>query len=109
MRACKVFIHGDFAGILTEADNPREYIFKYDEAYIAKTDKEGICLAMPIRNEEYKSDFLFPYFSNLLSEGNNRELQSSYLHIDKDDDFGFLLETARYDTAGAVTVQPIIQ
>jgi serine/threonine-protein kinase HipA len=43
----------------------------------------------------------------MLSEGENRALQSAVLHIDKDDDFGILLETAQYDTAGAVTVRPL--
>ena len=28
-------------------------------------------------------------------------------HIDTDDDIGILLATARYDTVGAVTVEPI--
>ena len=57
----------------------------------------------------YGSPYLFPYFANLLSEGANRELQSSYLHIDKEDDFGILLETAQYDTVVIVTVMPIYE
>lgn len=106
MRQCKVFIQKKYAGLLTETDRPRKYVFKYDENYL-RTEKEPICLAMPLRSEEYRSPYLFPYFANLLSEGSNRELQSSYLRIDKDDDFGILLETARYDTVGIVTVMPV--
>lgn len=48
-----------------------------------------------------------PPFFNMLSEGENRKLQSQLLHIDAADDFGILLATARYDTIGAVTVKPI--
>lgn len=106
MRQCNVLINKKHAGILTETDNPREYVFKYDAGYLM-SETEPVCLAMPLREEEYKSPYLFPYFANLLSEGANRELQSSYLHIDKEDDFGILLETAQYDTVGIVTVMPI--
>lgn len=53
------------------------------------------------------SDYLFPYFFNMLSEGANRQTQSMLLHIDENDDFGILLATAQEDTIGAVTVKPI--
>jgi serine/threonine-protein kinase HipA len=43
----------------------------------------------------------------MLSEGANRELQSTLLHIDENDDFGILLATAQNDTIGAVTIKPI--
>ncbi|MBD5209970.1 MAG: phosphatidylinositol kinase [Bacteroidales bacterium] len=105
MRKCKVYVNGIEAGILTENDNPREYIFKYDKDYLDKK-LPAISLSMPLREEEYRSKILFPYFFNLLSEGENRAMQSSLLHIDKDDDFGILLATAQYDTIGAVTVKP---
>lgn len=107
MRECKVFVHGRFAGVLSETDFPKEYVFKYDELYLNDDSTENVCLAMPKRHNEYRSKFLFPYFANLLSEGENRLIQSSLLHIDKDDDFGFLLETATHDTVGAVTILPI--
>ena len=106
MRKCNVYVNGINAGILTEYDNPREYVFKYGTDYV-DNKLPPICLAMPLREEEYRSPVLFPYFYNLLSEGENRIIQSSLLNIDKDDDFGILLATARYDTVGAVTVRPI--
>ncbi len=106
MRKCKVFINRKFAGILTETEHPKEYVFSYAAEYTT-SETEPLCLAMPLREEQYRSPYLFPFFANLLSEGANRELQSSYLHIDKDDDFGILLETAQYDTIGIVTVKPI--
>lgn len=106
MRKCKVFVNGVEAGVLTEKDNPRGYEFRYLDSYL-RGDYPDVCLAMPRREEKYRSDVLFPFFFNMLSEGENRKIQASILHIDKDDDFGILLETARYDTPGAVTVQPI--
>ena len=43
----------------------------------------------------------------MLSEGENRQIQSRLLRIDPEDDFGILLATAQFDTAGAVTVKPL--
>ena len=34
-------------------------------------------------------------------------MKASIHHINKDEDFGILLATARYDTIGTVTVKPI--
>ena len=102
MRQCKVYVHDAEAGILQETDD-REYVFNYLGDY----QGEPVCLAMPVRKEAYQSPFLFPYFFNMLSEGANRELQSTLLHIDENDDFGILLATAQHDTIGAVTIKPV--
>lgn len=106
MRQCYVLVHRVVAGLLTESDTPMEYIFKYFPDYVLK-GLPPVSLTLPVREEEYRSDVLFPYFFNLLSEGDNRMLQASLHHLDKDDDFGILLATAQFDTAGAVTIQPI--
>lgn len=79
----------------------------YDSDYIQDDKNSPICFALPLKKEEYKSKVLFPFFFNMLSEGANRRMQSELLHIDAEDDFGILLETAQYDTIGAVTVEPI--
>lgn len=106
MRKCKICINGIEAGILTENDSTQEYIFKYHPDYL-KSELPAVSLSMPLREQEYRSPVLFPYFFNILSEGENRAMQSSLHHIDKNDDFGILLATAQYDTVGAVTVVPI--
>ena len=102
MRQGKVYVNGTEAGILQENDSG-QYTFSYDDDYKGRP----VCLSMPIRNEEYRSDYLFPFFFNMLSEGANRKMQSQLLHIDEKDDFGILLATAQSDTIGAVTIKPI--
>lgn len=102
MRQCKVFVNDKEAGLLQETDG-LTYVFAYNTGYKGAP----VCLAMPVREEPYRSDHLFPYFFNMLSEGENRQLQSMLLHIDENDDFGILLATAQEDTIGAVTVKPI--
>ena len=106
MRACKVYIKNKEAGILEETDE-QKYVFTYSNGYIAAGNRVPVCIAMPVREEPYQSDYLFPYFFNMLSEGANRKTQSMLLHIDEDDDFGILLATAQVDTIGAVTIKPI--
>lgn len=106
MRRCKVYVNDIEAGILAENDSPQEYIFRYHKDYL-ESKLPAVSLSMPLRENEYRSSVLFPYFFNLLSEGENRAIQSSLHHIDKNDDFGILLATAQYDTVGAVTVVPI--
>ena len=102
MRKCKVYIHDIEAGILMETD-AREYVFAYNDGYKG----DPVCLAMPVTKKPYRSDHLFPYFFNMLSEGSNRQVQSMLHHIDENDDYGIMLATAQYDTIGAVTVKPI--
>jgi len=102
MRQCKVYVHDIEAGVLKETDD-RQYIFTYNNNYAGSP----VCIAMPVRSEPYSSEHLFPYFFNMLSEGENRKTQSMLLHIDANDDFGILMATAQDDTIGAVTVKPI--
>ena len=105
MRKADIYVNKVYAGQLTE-DDSRHYTFDYDEAYCKGDDAHAVCLAMPLSCRHYESEYLFPFFSNLLSEGENRKFQSMLLKIDERDDFGFLLETANYDTIGCVTAKP---
>ena len=82
-------------------------MFKYDDKYYNDPNKPAISLTLPKSQKEYCSDFLFPFFFNMLSEGVNRKLQSTQLQIDENDNFGLLMATAQYDTIGAITVKPI--
>lgn len=108
MRRCEVFVHDQKAGVLKEISR-QNYEFDYDRDYLQKQNAVPVSLTLPLSDKPYHSKVLFPFFFNMLSEGENRELQSRLQHIDKDDDFGILLATAQYDTIGAVTVKPIEQ
>ena len=106
MSVLEIYRNGILAGILTE-ENHQHYIFRYDDNYFNDSDKPPISLTLPKTQKEYSSSFLFPFFFNMLSEGENRKLQSTQLRIDEEDSFGLLAATALYDTIGAVTVKPI--
>lgn len=106
MRALEIYRNGVLAGTLRE-ENRQHYIFRYDENYFFDSHQPSISLTLPKTQMEYSSECLFPFFSNMLSEGVNRKLQSTLLRIDEEDDFGLLAVTAQHDTVGAITVKPI--
>lgn len=105
MRTIEIYRNGILAGTLTE-ENRHRYIFRYDDNYFNDASKPGISLTLPKTQKEYSSEFLFPFFFNMLSEGVNRKLQNTQLKIDEEDHFGLLAATAQYDTIGAITVKP---
>lgn len=108
MRKVEIYRNRVLAGVLTE-ENRKSYLFCYDDIYYSDKEKQAISLTLPKTQKEYRSDCLFPFFFNMLSEGVNRKLQCSRLKIDSEDNFGLLMATAKYDTIGAITVKPILQ
>jgi len=106
MRKANVYYNGILAGELTETTE-KEYIFRYEDTYFKDTTMPAISLTLSKSSQEYRSGYLFPFFFNMLTEGNNRLTQSRLLRIDEKDHFGILLATARYDTPGAITVNPV--
>jgi HipA-like protein len=106
MRTLEIYRNGILAGLLIE-ENRNHYIFRYDEKYFIDESNPAISLTIPKSQKEYTSEFLFPLFFNMLSEGVNRKLQSLQLKIDEEDNFGLLAATAQHDTIGAISVKPI--
>ena len=104
----EIYRNGIFAGILTE-ENRKSFVFKYDNIYFNDNNLPSISLTIPKTKQEYRSEFLFPFFFNMLSEGVNKQLQSTQLKIDENDSFGLLMQTAQYDTIGAITVKSILE
>jgi HipA-like protein len=107
MRKAAVYRNEFLAGILSE-ENPGSYVFRYDDDYYNDPDMPSISLTLPKTQKEYKSEYLFPLFFNMLSEGVNRKLQSLQWKIDEDDHFGLLMQTAQFDTIGAITIKALL-
>lgn len=107
MRKGLVYRNDRLAGELMETDD-LHYVFTYNKEYFTDTKAKAISLTLPKRQLEYRSEYLFPFFFNLLSEGVNKKLQSQQLKIDEKDSFGLLMATAQYDTIGPVTVKRVL-
>jgi serine/threonine-protein kinase HipA len=106
MRSAEVYRNGILAGTLSKISS-HSYMFTYDSRYFYDQSKPPISLTLTKNQMVHASEYLFPCFYNMLSEGTNREIQMRQLKIDKQDFFGLLLATARYDTIGAITIKPI--
>ena len=106
MREAAVYRNGILAGFLSEEDDNR-YVFRYEDNYFSDKEQPSISLTLSKSQQEYQSEYLFPFFYNMLSEGVNRKIQTLQLRIDENDDFGLLLATAQFDTIGAITIKPI--
>jgi len=105
MRSARVFYNDKLAGILSK-DGPR-YQFFYDKDYLSTPGRRPISITLPLREEPYESEFLFPPFINTLSEGANKRIQSRMLKIDENDYFSLLLSTTADDCIGPITVNEI--
>jgi len=103
MRKAKVYHNSRLAGYLYESDN-HIYTFRYEQEYFEDDNAPAVSLTLPKVHKEYNSEFLFPFFFNMISEGVNRKLQCRQLKIDEKDFFGILIRTAGYDGIGAVKV-----
>lgn len=104
MRTAKVYMNRIMAGVLTE-NNDGSFIFRYDEDYLSNPNYSSISLTLPKTQQEHYSKTLFPFFSNMLSEGVNRRIQSGKFKIDEEDNFGLLMATAQSDVIGAITIE----
>jgi serine/threonine-protein kinase HipA len=104
-RKARVCFNRVFAGSLTKRG--KEYIFLYDERYLADSSLPPISLTLPKEQAEYRAEILFPFFYGLLAEGENKAIQCQILKIDENDHFTRLIKTAGTDTIGAITVEEI--
>jgi serine/threonine-protein kinase HipA len=106
MRAIEIYRNGILAGLLKEID-AKHFVFTYDDLYYNDASKPAISLTLPKLQKEYQCDVIFPFFSNMIAEGENKKMQSQLLKIDENDQFGLLLATAQADTIGNITVKEI--
>lgn len=106
MAKAGVYYNGTLAGYL-EKRAPDDYRFSYAPGYLANPSNPSISLTLPRHTPEHQSPVLFSFFTGLLAEGINKDIQCRLLKIDEQDDFRRLLKTAGEDTIGAITVKEI--
>ncbi len=98
-RIGKVYFNNELAGVLKQIGN--EFSFTYELPYIATGTP--LSFNLPLQEESFKSNSLFPFFENLTSEGWLKRIQCKTQKIDEDDKFGLILENGK-DMIGAVTI-----
>jgi serine/threonine-protein kinase HipA len=103
MRSAKIVYKNQEAGVLRQLDDGT-FEFHYHKNWLEDNSKPAISLTLPKTKETYSSQYLFPFFYNMLPEGTNKQAVCFNLRIDESDHFGILMATAKSDTIGAVRV-----
>lgn len=105
MRQLEIFSNDILAGLLTETDD-RKYQFVYDDCYV-NSELPSISMTLPKSQKEFHSDYLFPFFVNILPEGANKKYICQRFRIDEDDSMGLLMAFAGKDFIGSIGVKSL--
>lgn len=103
-RKVKVFYQNQLTGYLEEGDNG--YLFSYSQEYLDSIDPKPISLTLPLSNQTYHSNVLFPFFDGLIPEGWLLDIGEKHWKLDPRDRFQLLSHLCR-DTIGAVSIIPM--
>lgn len=101
-REGKVYVQDQFAGLIRETD--QGYEFLYDQDYLAKENALPVSLTLPLREEVYVSNTLFPFFDGLIPEGWLLDVVERNWKLDGRDRFGLMLVACR-DCIGDVRIE----
>ena len=101
MRQGEIWVNNTLAGILTEDDYG--YNFKYQKSYIEREKALAVSITLPLQEENFNSEYLFPFFDGLIPEGWLLEIAHKNWKINPRDRMGLLLTTCR-DCIGNISI-----
>jgi serine/threonine-protein kinase HipA len=101
MRQGEIWVNKTLAGILTEDDNG--YNFKYEKTYLVNESTLAVSLTLPLQEETFSAENLFPFFDGLIPEGWLLEIAHKNWKINIRDRMGLLLTTCR-DCIGNISI-----
>lgn len=103
-RQANIYFQDQLAGTLVEGDSG--YTFHYKKEYLKTLDPKPVSLTLPLSEESYHSNVLFPFFDGLIPEGWLLEIGEKHWKLNTRDRFELLINLCR-DTIGAVSVYPM--
>ena len=101
LRRGEVFVQGRYAGMVEETEDG--YSFSYDSGYL-EANGPAVSLTIPLREEPFFSETLFPFFDGLIPEGWLLSVVTRNWKLDPEDRFGLLLVSCE-DSIGDVSVK----
>ena len=101
MKCALVYYKELLAGRLTEGDDG--FRFRYDGEYLRNPEAKAISLTLPLREEAYESEVLFPFFDGLIPEGWLLEIAQQNWKLNLRDRMALLLACCR-DCIGVVSI-----
>jgi len=103
-RQANIYFQDQLAGMLEEGDSG--YMFYYKKEYLQAPDPKPVSLTLPLSEDRYHSNVLFPFFDGLIPEGWLLEIGEKHWKLNTRDRFELLINLCR-DTIGAVSVYPV--
>jgi serine/threonine-protein kinase HipA len=97
-----VYFKEHYAGTLFREDG--DYVFRYEDSYVASAQAQPVSLTLPLRDEAYRQKTLFSFFDGLIPEGWLLDIATEAWKINSRDRFQ-LLQTLCEDCIGAVSIR----
>ncbi|MGN8224583.1 HipA N-terminal domain-containing protein [Gracilimonas sp. BCB1] len=103
-RKATILVNDKIAGTLRETE--KGYQFQYDKGYLSKNESEPVSLTLPLSEQAYESNTLFPFFDGLIPEGWLLSVVEDTWKVNPRDRMGLLLVSCK-DTIGNVSVREL--
>ena len=105
MKAGRVYYKGIAAGTIREDEDG--FTFQYDPDYLQRDDAQPVSLTLPLREEPYVLQVIFPFFDGLIPEGWLLDVATKSWKINERDRMGLLLACCN-DCIGAVSIEEMV-
>ncbi|MBQ6723164.1 MAG: HipA N-terminal domain-containing protein [Paludibacteraceae bacterium] len=105
MKQGNVCFKNVLAGTIREDEDG--FTFQYDPDYLQRDDAQPVSLTLPIREEPYVSQVIFPFFDGLIPEGWLLDVATKSWKINERDRMGLLLACCN-DCIGAVSIEEMV-
>ena len=104
MRQAAIYVQDIFCGTLREDEDG--FHFRYDSGYLSREGSLPLSPTMPLTEEVYEKEMMFPVFDGLIPEGWLLDIASKSWKIDPRDRMGLLLACCK-DCIGDISVKPV--
>ena len=102
MKQGNVYFKKVLAGMIREDEDG--FVFQYNQNYLSREDAQPVSLTLPLREEPYVSQVMFPFFDGLIPEGWLLDVAVESWKINPRDRMLLLLTCCR-DCIGAVSIE----
>ena len=104
MKRAGIYVNDTFCGILTEDEEG--FHFAYDRDFLSRADAVPVSPTMPLTEQPYEKEMMFPVFDGLIPEGWLLDIASSSWKIEPRDRMSLLLACCK-DCIGNISVKPL--
>ena len=104
MRKGAVYIQKKRCGTIEQDDS--SFRFYYSKEWLSDENAQAVSLTLPLTDEVYESNILFPFFDGLIPEGYLLEVALRHYGMRANDRMGLLLKTCK-DCIGDVSVEEV--